>query len=144
MTRKRRSKTLSMQRLQKLPILEGATDHARPKTRAECLHGPRPCPYVGCRHHLYLEVHAKRGSITFNFPQVDADNLEAMPATCALDIADKGGAKLEDLAPFFNLSSRERVRQMVDIAVLKMRALLAEEGEEVSEEFWNKSDDDED
>ena len=29
---------------------------ARPLTRAECKDGPRPCPWVSCRHHLLLEV----------------------------------------------------------------------------------------
>jgi hypothetical protein len=28
----------------------------RPKTRAECRDEARPCPWVGCRHHLLLEV----------------------------------------------------------------------------------------
>lgn len=28
----------------------------RPKTRAECLQEARPCPWVGCKHHLLLEV----------------------------------------------------------------------------------------
>jgi hypothetical protein len=28
----------------------------RPKTRAECRDEARPCPWVGCKHHLLLEV----------------------------------------------------------------------------------------
>src|ERR1019366_2346037 len=28
----------------------------RPKTRGDCVDGPRPCPWAGCRQHLYLEV----------------------------------------------------------------------------------------
>jgi hypothetical protein len=28
----------------------------RPKTRGECSEEARPCPWVGCRHHLLLEV----------------------------------------------------------------------------------------
>lgn len=28
----------------------------RPKTRADCVDGPRPCPWVGCRHNTFLEV----------------------------------------------------------------------------------------
>lgn len=28
----------------------------RPTTRAECRDEARPCPWVGCRHHLLLEV----------------------------------------------------------------------------------------
>lgn len=28
----------------------------RPRTRGDCLTMPRPCPWVGCRHHLLLDV----------------------------------------------------------------------------------------
>lgn len=28
----------------------------RPRTRGECKDGPRPCPWVSCRHHLLLEI----------------------------------------------------------------------------------------
>lgn len=35
----------------------------RPRSRAECLQEARPCPWVGCRHHLLIEVgQLKRGS----------------------------------------------------------------------------------
>ncbi len=58
----------------------------RPSTRADCIDAPRPCPYVGCRHHLYLDV-GHRGSIKFNFPDLEPWELTW---TCALDIADAG------------------------------------------------------
>lgn len=28
----------------------------RPRTRGDCRNGIRPCPYVGCRHHLMIHV----------------------------------------------------------------------------------------
>ena len=31
------------------------TASLRPKTRAECVGGPRPCPFVSCKCHLYLD-----------------------------------------------------------------------------------------
>lgn len=34
----------------------------RPQTRAECQQEARPCPWVGCRHHLLLEVALAGGS----------------------------------------------------------------------------------
>ena len=37
----------------------------RPTTRVDCENGMRPCPWVGCRYHLYLDVD-KRGRISFN------------------------------------------------------------------------------
>jgi len=62
----------------------------RPATRDECLaggpHAERPCPWVGCKHHLYLDV-KRNGSIVMNFPDVDVAD---MPVSCALDVADRG------------------------------------------------------
>ncbi len=80
----------------------------RPKTRAECANGVRPCPWVGCRHHLYLEVNAKTGTIRLNFPNVNPWDLEE---TCALDVADDGPHILEDIGRVLGLR-KERVRQV--------------------------------
>ena len=33
------------------PAEDGAPPD-RPRTRADCLKGPRPCPWIMCRHHL--------------------------------------------------------------------------------------------
>ncbi len=33
----------------------------RPRTRADCIDAPRPCPWVGCRHHMLLEIGAATG-----------------------------------------------------------------------------------
>jgi len=56
-------------------------DHQRPKTRGDCEHGPRPCPYVGCKHHLYLDV-LPSGKLRINFPGVEPTDLAH---SCALD-----------------------------------------------------------
>jgi Sigma-70, region 4 len=80
----------------------------RPKTRGDCADGPRPCPWVRCRYHLYVDVDPKTGAMTMNFPGVDLDEL---PETCALDVADRGGAILEEIGTAFNLT-RERIRQI--------------------------------
>lgn len=55
----------------------------RPKTRGECADVPRPCPFVSCRHHLYLDVD-RLGNIA----EHAADPLE-MEASCSLDVADE-------------------------------------------------------
>lgn len=36
----------------------------RPTTRGDCAQEARPCPWVGCRHHLLLEVSQIRGGST--------------------------------------------------------------------------------
>lgn len=80
----------------------------RPRTRAECVDGLRPCPWVGCRHHLYLDVNPETGSIKFNYPDLEPDELAE---TCALDIAAGGGITLEEVGGIMNIT-RERVRQI--------------------------------
>lgn len=91
-------------------------DYLRPQTRAECAGGPRPCPFVSCRHHLYLDVHPHHGSIKLNFPDLE---VEDMTETCSLDVADRGGAGLEEAGALLNLT-RERTRQLEVRALAKV------------------------
>lgn len=88
----------------------------RPKTRGECVDAPRPCPWVGCRYSLYLEV-SPTGSIKLVFPDLEPWELQH---TCALDVADSGGLTLEDVGAITNLT-RERIRQVEVRGLLKMR-----------------------
>jgi len=81
---------------------------SRPTTRGECVGGARPCPFVGCRYHLFLDVNMRTGSIKFNFPDLEPEQLNE---SCALDIADRGGVALEDVGELTNIT-RERVRQI--------------------------------
>ena len=90
-----------------------------PKTRAECKHGIRPCPYFSCKYNLYLDVNKKNGSIKFNFPDLGFDELEE---TCALDIIERGESTLEDIGRYMNLT-RERVRQIQDRVIEKLKAM---------------------
>ena len=83
-------------------------DYDRPVRRSECAQGPRPCLYVACKYHLYLDVNPETGSIKINFPDRDPWELED---TCALDVAERGGVTLEEGGEILNLT-RERVRQV--------------------------------
>jgi hypothetical protein len=78
-----------------------------PLTRAECDQIPRPCPYVSCRHHLYLDV-TRFGSIRLNFPTLQPHELVD---SCSLDVADRGSHSLEECGPLLNIT-KERVRQL--------------------------------
>lgn len=84
-------------------------DSQRPGTRAECVQGVRPCPFVSCRHHLFLDVKAQ-GGILFNFG-ADTEALHEVPHSCSLDVADEGGATRDEVAVICGVS-RERVRQI--------------------------------
>jgi hypothetical protein len=97
-------------------------DVERPVTRADCVEGERPCLFVSCKHHLYLDVSPRTGSIKLNFPDLEVSE---MAETCVLDVADRGGTAIEDVGTIMNLT-RERVRQvevqaLADIAALEGR-----------------------
>src|SRR6185503_20490033 len=83
-------------------------DYERPRHRSQCREGERPCLYVSCRYHLYLDVNPVTGSIKINFPDKEPWELED---TCALDVAERGGITLEEVGEIMNLT-RERIRQV--------------------------------
>ncbi len=119
---KRRSRTIASKRLSREEIRTGIEladliGYDRPRNRSECIEGPRPCPYVACKHHLYLDVNPETGSIKLNFPDVDVWD---MKETCALDIADRGGITLEEVGDILNLT-RERIRQVEVQGLHKLR-----------------------
>ncbi len=91
----------------------------RPVTRADCGSGERPCPFVSCKHHLYLDVSARTGAIKLNFPDLE---VWEMAETCALDVADRGGTTLEEVGAIMNLT-RERIRQVEVKGLAKLEAL---------------------
>jgi hypothetical protein len=119
-----RARTISVKRMTKRELEIGRmlypeTDYYKPRTRAECVDGPRPCPYVSCQHHLFLDVSARTGAIKLNFPDLE---VWEMNETCALDVADRGGTTLEDVGAIMNLT-RERIRQVEVKALAKLEAL---------------------
>lgn len=98
--------------------LELVDASGRPLTRGDCADAPRPCPWVGCSHNLFLDV-TDAESIKFNFPDLEPDEVPP-EKSCALDVADQGGATLEDVACTMNVT-RERVRQVEEKAIQLLR-----------------------
>lgn len=90
----------------------------RPRLRSECFGAPRPCPYVACRFHLYLDVNPRNGHVKYNFPGKEPWELDE---TCALDVVGRGGATLEEVGLLVNLT-RERVRQVEARAIGRLEA----------------------
>ncbi len=117
-----RSKTIAMKRLTREELRVGAlmyppVDIPRPTTRAECREEMRPCPWVACKHHLYLDINPETGSIKINFPDLEPWELQH---TCALDVAERGGITLEEVGEIMNLT-RERIRQVEVRGLLKLK-----------------------
>ena len=117
-----RAKTVAVKRLTLEELRIGRLRYPpdptpRPATRGDCVGDERPCPWVACRHHLYLDVNPETGSIKVNFPDLEPWELAD---TCALDVADRGGNTLEEVGQIMNLT-RERIRQVEVKSLLKVK-----------------------
>jgi hypothetical protein len=123
-----RARTISVKRMTKRELELGrmlypdVEDVVRPKLREDCAQAERPCPFVSCKHHLYLDVSARTGAIKLNFPDLE---VWEMTETCALDVADRGGTTLEEVGAIMNLT-RERIRQVEVKGLAKLEALKDE------------------
>lgn len=109
-------------------------DIPRPQTRGDCIDDERPCIWVGCKYHLYLDVNPENGSIQLNFPHLEPWELAH---TCVLDFAGRPGYvasdeqgringslafehTLEEVGAALNVT-RERIRQLEAKALAKLR-----------------------
>lgn len=79
----------------------------RPRTRGDCVDGPRPCPWASCRYNLRIDV-TEGGTLKLNHD----GELEDMAETCALDVADRGGITVEEAGELAGGLMRGRVGQM--------------------------------
>ena len=120
-----RGKTLQVRKMPKeyrrlLALLypEPEFEFTRPETRAECKDTPRPCPFVSCRYHLYMDINEEKrnGAIKINFPDLDVHEMEH---TCVLDLAEGGPRTLDEVGEYMNLT-RERVRQIEEECLNKL------------------------
>ncbi len=118
----RRSKTIALKRLTDEERAEtervlAEIEDTRPTSRQDCRTAERPCPFVSCKYHLYLDVNSHTGSIKLNFPDLEVWELSE---TCSLDVADRGGITLEEVGELLNLT-RERIRQVESVGLEKLR-----------------------
>jgi hypothetical protein len=117
-----------------LPVPEPAdaavdvADYDRPRTWADCQRGgcnaARPCPWVSCRWNLLLQVEGEH--VMPDGTPREPDHV--LPwQSCALDVAERGGATLQEVADLLGMS-RERVRQIEERALDKLWAAMVAEG----------------
>ena len=123
-----RSKTIAPKRLTRdekrlSELLVYPDDVERPAERAHCSNMQRPCPFVSCSHHLYLDVNPETGAIKLNFPHLE---VWEMAETCSLDVADRGGITLEEVGAILNLT-RERIRQVEVRGLAKIKDTTGDE-----------------
>ena len=129
----RNPRTISIKRLSKRALADEAARVAaalaadsyqpepRPRTYGECQErglgtAALPCAYVSCKYNLALDVSPTSGAIKINrLDAIDPENgtldVRALPETCALRVADRGGAHLIEIGDLLGLC-RERIRQV--------------------------------
>lgn len=100
-------------------------DTFRPKTRGECVNGPRPCPWVGCRYHLGIRI-TSNGKVKECWPGVLDGDLSQVTTSCALDVAEEGDHTYEKTGELMNLT-RQRVQQIELRGLMnpRMRGILS-------------------
>lgn len=76
---------------------------------AEVITHSRPCVFIACKFSLYLDI-SETGSIILNFPHLEPGQMPT-DQSCALDLSERGGMTLEEIAVVTNLT-RERIRQV--------------------------------
>ena len=107
----------------RLPILP--REPGAPRTRSECP-VERPCPWVGCRYHLLLEIDS-RGRVQQNrpFDEYDADSiaraLHRMGDTCALDVTIQGELTQEEVGCIIGIDDSQ-VARIEGEALAKLRS----------------------
>lgn len=126
-----RARTIAARRITREELRIGAlmyppVDVLRPQTREECRGTARPCPFVGCRHNLYLDINPQTGSIKLNRPDLEPWEMPA-EASCSLDVAERGGLTLEEVSARMNFT-RERARQVEVHGLLHLRQNALDRG----------------
>lgn len=140
--RRRTVEAVAVAPVKRLAIVE--VDDGRPRTRGECASAERPCPWISCRHHIFVDVTSsgsivrdgvshlplKAGALVAEeFAEEASDALCSMQDTCSLDVADRGDATLHEVGELLGVT-RERVRQIESIALVKLRGRRNSVGEE--------------
>lgn len=121
---KMRSKTippykLTAEELRLKEELDATFPQVKVENRSQCRCGPRPCPIVSCKYHLYTDIKVPNGSLVRNFGFMEID---LMNESCVLDVAERGAHTLEEIGEMLNLT-RERIRQIERDALKKLEPL---------------------
>lgn len=111
---------------------------ARPRTRGECADGPRPCPWLSCRHHLFAPPASSTAPTAAALDAMEElifARLGAAAAgdpSCALDVVEEADEELtlDVIAATLGPSplSLARVRQLERRGLSVLRGELLRRG----------------
>lgn len=105
-------------------------DEVRPHTYGDCLERDlggegQPCPWVGCKHHLAVDV-TPTGRLELHTPDATGEDIDwdailrSGTPTCSLRAAGVDEVTLLEIGGLFGVS-RERIRQIENKAITKLR-----------------------
>jgi hypothetical protein len=97
-------------------------DVNRPRYRWQCEGVQRPCPFVSCRHNLYLDVVGDY-SILFNNAELEPWEVEN---SCALDVAEKGAITHQEIGDMLNMSPQaiDHIYQTAQDKILRLQSVV--------------------
>lgn len=99
-----------------------ANEEPRPRVYADCADHQGPCPWVACRHNIFLDVNPRTGKISFRYPNVE---LEDLGETCSLRLAALGSRGVSEVSKILNVA-QPIVSMTFAAALAKLRPRLDE------------------
>lgn len=110
----------------RLRIVQHDERGVRPVTRADCDDVVRPCPWIECRYHnarVERDDRALAPSEHGKFRGVRVSLLDDAARSCALDVAGRGAASVEEVAEIFGVEPNA-IRLAEERALASLRRLL--------------------
>jgi hypothetical protein len=104
----------------------------RPTTRGDCDQEARPCPWVGCRHHLLLEVAESKGAQRSTPAGKPRD---IRPTSLRLNRANRGRALLGRRPGLAPSAAHSVVQRWIDDAVEQLSSMMYTCGLDVARDY---------
>lgn len=101
-------------------------DYDRPEVYGDCGDIPPGCPFVSCRHSIFLDVD-RMGKIRHRFPGKEPD--EVGQELCSLKIAERGGLDEREMSESLGMS-HQRVNAIIHSAIRKLHKVFTDKARE--------------
>lgn len=119
-----RGDCLTAERRRRLQVLR-AEEVVDPEDAPDGANCARPCPFVSCRFHTYLDLHEETGEEQLNFPDLLPEELASEPLALLAALPPEARAEVQAEAPGRLVASC--VLDVADFAALEGRELTLHE-----------------